>query len=193
MMCAGWEIETIDPPSIDWDGFPRGGKNPVNTSFPILFISNTLDPITPRHSGLWQTRNFANAGFVEQLSEGHCSLAAPSLCTTGKVRDYFNNGVVPSPPQFDLDSGNDLSGNWSTCPTEALPWAGTTWDAADTDAEDFHLKQALQGLQREFRRLHRIVETPRMFERLFDMEIEELAELVELSRSGKAADALDEL
>lgn len=125
-----------------------------------------------------------------------------SLCTAGKIRDYFNEGVVPSPPRFDRDGtglgdggidGGDLSGNWTTCATDEFPWNPVPPSATDVDTEDFQLMRALKELQLEFRRLHRVVEPPRMFERLFDMEEEEVAELLELARLREVKDPFGEL
>jgi hypothetical protein len=105
---------------MDWSRFPLIENDPVDTAFPLLVISNSRDPITPLRSGLYVSQRFANAGFIEQLSSGHCSLAAVSICTINAVRKYFNEGKVPSPPV--LEKGDEQKGNWTRCEELNRPW-----------------------------------------------------------------------
>jgi hypothetical protein len=95
--CDSWNIEAVDPP-MRWDDHPAHKQKPINTSFPVLFVSNTLDPVTPLSAGIAMARKFVDAGLIEQKSEGHCSLAAVSKCTIKKLRAYFLVGQVPSHP-----------------------------------------------------------------------------------------------
>ena len=109
---------------MDWDKFPLKDRDPINTAFPILFVSNSRDPITPIRSGLAQSRNFVNAGFIEQESEGHCSSAMVSLCTMRKIQAYFSHGIVPDKPRFHNsgDPKDGFVGNWTTCEVDQRPW-----------------------------------------------------------------------
>ncbi|KAL4912860.1 hypothetical protein BDW62DRAFT_214674 [Aspergillus aurantiobrunneus] len=68
--CAGWSVK----PKWKMPG-PIGG----NTSYPLLFVNNILDPVTPlrRH-------------------EAHCTLAAPSTCISQSIRKYFQTGQLPA-------------------------------------------------------------------------------------------------
>ncbi|KAI1391514.1 alpha/beta-hydrolase [Hypoxylon trugodes] len=115
--CNGWDIETKDPP-MRWDDHPIHKPKPINTSFPVLFLSNHLDPVTPLHAALKMTRKFSNASIVEQKAEGHCTLACVSLCTINHIRAYFDKGVVPPKPKFDSDD----EGEWPTCDCDEKPW-----------------------------------------------------------------------
>ena len=115
--CEGWRIEAVDPP-MRWDDHPAHKPKPIKTSYPLLFVSNTVDPVTPLKDGVKMAKIFVDAGLIEQQSEGHCSLAAVSECTIEKIRAYFINGEVPPPP---VEIGGQLSdGNWVKC--EANEW-----------------------------------------------------------------------
>lgn len=112
--CQAWSVKAIDPPRR-WDDHPGHihKDKPINTSFPLLFISNRYDPVTPLSSGLKMARKFVGAGLVEQLSEGHCSLAATSVCTIKTLRAYFGQGKVPPVPTED---------EWLRCEADDWPW-----------------------------------------------------------------------
>ncbi|KAI3323001.1 alpha/beta-hydrolase [Xylariaceae sp. AK1471] len=117
--CNGWEIESKDAP-MRWGDHPAHKPTPIETSFPILVLSNTLDPVTPLADALDMTRKFANASIVEQDGLGHCSLSCISTCTMAHLRAYLNEGIVPPPPKFKSDTGND--GQWPTCKCLDRPW-----------------------------------------------------------------------
>ncbi|GLI79925.1 hypothetical protein PoHVEF18_008273 [Penicillium ochrochloron] len=74
-------------PSSPWGGV---------TARPMLFVSNTLDPITPLHSAKHMTKQFPGSILLEQDSEGHTTIAAPSLCVAKAIRNYFQNGELPA-------------------------------------------------------------------------------------------------
>lgn len=182
--CVGWDIDHVDPPSMDWNKFPFKDGDPVNTSFPLLIVSNTRDPVTPISSGLKQSRRFLNAGFVEQKGEGHCSVAMSSLCTMRKIQAYFSKGIVPDKPHFDHADGTEgsLTGNWTTCEVDQRPW-GVPGLHHNTEgkytAEDAVLFQAGAQLQTTFRNwMQPLVPQPHGFEKLFDMEESEVEGLL---------------
>lgn len=119
--CDGWNIEAVDPP-MRWDDHPARKKKPIKTSFPLLFISNTADPVTPLLAGLKMARKFVDAGLIEQQSEGHCSISTVSKCTIDKVRAYLIDGKVPPPP-ITGDKGKELrDGKWERCERDEWPW-----------------------------------------------------------------------
>jgi hypothetical protein len=123
--CDGWGIPAKDPP-MDWDDHPALKPKPINTSFPLLFVSNTLDPVTPKDAGLAMALKFKNAGFIEQESEGHCSISSVSMCTIKKIRAYFREGKVPAPPVL-ADKDGD---GWEKCKRDEEPWGqfdGERW------------------------------------------------------------------
>ncbi|KAI8958904.1 hypothetical protein F5Y11DRAFT_20788 [Daldinia sp. FL1419] len=115
--CSGWEIDAKDPP-MRWDDHPIHKPKAIETSFPVLFLSNNLDPVTPLHYALKMTRKFSEASLVEQKAEGHCTMACISLCTIGHIRAYLNYGIVPPVPKFSSDD----EGEWTTCECYEKPW-----------------------------------------------------------------------
>ncbi|KAI1155728.1 alpha/beta-hydrolase [Nemania diffusa] len=127
--CNGWEIESKDPP-MRWGDHPVHKPALIETSFPILVLSNTLDPVTPLGDALVMTRKFANASIVEQDGVGHCTLSCVSSCTIAHLRAYLNDGVVPPPPKFKSNSSND--GQWPTCKCPEKPWTSSSYAAEES-------------------------------------------------------------
>ncbi|KAL2823829.1 TAP-like protein-domain-containing protein [Aspergillus cavernicola] len=86
--CVGWSV------SPKW-------KMPVpvtgNTSHPLLFVNNILDPVTPLQSAKKMSGAFPGSVLLQQDSEGHCTLAAPSVCVSKGIRRYFQTGELPEP------------------------------------------------------------------------------------------------
>lgn len=117
--CQGWRIEAVDPP-MRWDNHPAHKQKPIKTSHPLLFVSNTADPVTPLKAGVKMAKKFVDAGLVEQQSEGHCSLAAISICTISKIRAYFITGEVPPPPVQTGEKWSD--GKWVKCKPNEWPF-----------------------------------------------------------------------
>lgn len=108
MRCAAWKLKA----SYNFAG-PFGGK----TSHPILFISNTADPVTPLRSGRIMHGLFPGSGLLVGDGAGHCSIAIPSICTLLHIRAYFQTGAlpplgavcVPPPSPFSLNSTDPKS------------------------------------------------------------------------------------
>ncbi|KAI1419786.1 Alpha/Beta hydrolase protein [Xylaria sp. FL1777] len=148
--CNGWEIKSKEPP-MRWDDHPAHKPALIETNFPILFISNTLDPVTPLGHALEMTRKFANASIVEQDGIGHCSLSCISGCTVEHVRAYLNEGILPPPPKFKSDSGNE--GEWPTCKCFDRPWTSLGYEADEAlsrlQVNGIH-KQAYEELRAHF-------------------------------------------
>lgn len=148
--CEGWGIEAVDPP-MRWDDHPAHKQKPIKTSFPVLFISNTYDPVTPLKAGVKMAKKFVDAGLIEQKSMGHCSLAAVSLCTISKIKAYFTEGKVPPPPEAG-GKGRELEdGKWDRC--EANEWPFHPYDpsqgfaAISVDVKDIEAMNALKEMQ----------------------------------------------
>ncbi|KAI1485597.1 TAP-like protein-domain-containing protein [Biscogniauxia mediterranea] len=137
--CNGWEIDTKDPP-MRWDDHPAHKPTPIETGFPLLFLSNHLDPVTPLQAALKMARKFANASIVEQGAEGHCTISCASLCTVNHIRAYLNDGVVPPAPKFDPDD----HGEWVTCECKGKPWKPA--QSFDDDQETTKAMRAYRDL-----------------------------------------------
>ncbi|KAI5859503.1 alpha/beta-hydrolase [Durotheca rogersii] len=136
LACNGWGIEAKDPP-MRWDDHPAHRADPIDTSFPVLFLSNQLDPVTPLHAALKMTRKFTNASIVEQTAEGHCTVSCVSPCTIGHLRAYLDHGVVPPPPIFDdSGSGDADSGEWPVCACAEKPFRSLEDTVAAAGASD---------------------------------------------------------
>ncbi|CAE7202493.1 hypothetical protein PTNB73_05715 [Pyrenophora teres f. teres] len=86
MRCAGWKIHA----KYSFAG-PVGGE----TSHPILFISNTADPVTPLLSGRYMHSQFPGSGFLVSDHAGHCSISSSDPCLFSHVRRYFQTGMLP--------------------------------------------------------------------------------------------------
>ncbi|KAK7008043.1 AB hydrolase-1 domain-containing protein [Favolaschia claudopus] len=107
--CSGWKVHR-----------PGRFQGPVgaNTSFPLLIIGNTADPVTPIAWAKKAAALFPKSVLLTQDSPGHTSLVAPSSCTHGALRAYFQNGTFPAPNTVcDIDgaelfpAANSNSGN----------------------------------------------------------------------------------
>ncbi|GAB7344992.1 hypothetical protein MBLNU457_3416t1 [Dothideomycetes sp. NU457] len=86
MQCAGYPLRPVYRYTGPWTG---------NTSFPILWLSNTMDPVTPRASALKMAKGFPGSVVLTQDAPGHCSLSGYSRCTREYIRTYMNEGVMP--------------------------------------------------------------------------------------------------
>ncbi|KAK6219741.1 hypothetical protein QIS74_05243 [Colletotrichum tabaci] len=148
MVCEDWDVEAKFP-SPDWDANLQS-PNPINTSFPILFAGNTHDPVTPLSSAVAMSQRFVGAGLFELKAEGHCTLAATSLCAIMKIRDYLQKGVVP--PQPTVATDGTLAG-WDTCEANEWPWKPFLGGPGKTEdgvrAEDLLVLQGLREVHGE--------------------------------------------
>ncbi|VDC03757.1 unnamed protein product [Peniophora sp. CBMAI 1063] len=88
MRCQSWPVATANrvpsPSSI-------GG----NTSVPILFVGNTIDPATPHAGAVATSALFPGSALLTQNSTGHISMSATSNCTTSVVAKYFVDASLP--------------------------------------------------------------------------------------------------
>ncbi|EJT99865.1 alpha/beta-hydrolase [Dacryopinax primogenitus] len=91
--CRAWNITATETYKGPW----RAEDGLKKTKFPILFVGNTADPVTPLSAAEDMVERFGNesASLLIQDGYGHCSLAHPSLCTARRIADYFIDGVVP--------------------------------------------------------------------------------------------------
>lgn len=83
----------ISPPdSQRWTGSLPLSAN--STSFPILWVSNTIDPVTPQAGGHRMAGYFPGSRWVRQMAVGHTSIAAPSKCLDN-VKQAYLRGELP--------------------------------------------------------------------------------------------------
>ncbi|KND95170.1 Carboxylesterase A [Tolypocladium ophioglossoides CBS 100239] len=68
----------------------------ADTDYPILYIGNMADNVTPLGSAYNNSAHFPSSAVLVQKSYGHCSLAAPSTCTARYIRAYFQDGTLPT-------------------------------------------------------------------------------------------------
>ncbi|KAF5336901.1 hypothetical protein D9611_003052 [Ephemerocybe angulata] len=93
---AWWQIHAS---CIGWPKVEKRFRGPFvgNTSHPILVVGNTADPVTPLQSAKKMAEGFRGAVVLTQDSPGHCSINAPSICTQRYIRQYFQDGTLPTP------------------------------------------------------------------------------------------------
>ncbi|KAK3317029.1 TAP-like protein-domain-containing protein, partial [Apodospora peruviana] len=107
LQCNGWDISSSPPAASS------NSEGQVKTDFPMLFLSNTHDPVTPLYAAVKTALKFKDAGLVEQKAQGHCTLSSSSRCTAKRVQDYVLHGKVPPAPAVE---GDDLlGGEWTQC------------------------------------------------------------------------------
>ncbi|KAK5659122.1 hypothetical protein OQA88_1212 [Cercophora sp. LCS_1] len=138
LQCNGWDIYKTHPVT---KAEPWTSEKKVETDFPVLFLSNTYDPVTPLQAAVKMALKFKGAGLLEQKAAGHCTLAVASTCTAKRVRDYVLNGKVPPPPE--VDGSDYLGGKWATCEADGAPW-GT--EVVGMSAEDRKLVDAWETM-----------------------------------------------
>ncbi|KAF8217164.1 TAP-like protein-domain-containing protein [Mycena galopus ATCC 62051] len=132
---------------LAWPDFPKNhfqGPFVANTSFPLLLIGNTADPVTPLWAAKKMSQGFTGSVVLTQDSAGHCSISGVSLCTHKYIRQYFFDGTLPSPGTI--------------CPVDALPFPLSDF-AVDGDkaqaslsisAADLNVLEAVQKLATTF-------------------------------------------
>ena len=154
--CSGWEIQPVHPPKMDWDRFPTGDRPPIAPGFPILWVSSSHDPVTPLQQALIMSQRFANSSLIEQLSDGHCSLSAVSLCTLGKIKAYLNEGKVPDPPKIDARSSSGdgrITGKWVQCKADEKPFKPFGTHGSFATQEEAEITEAWQTVQSVFNQM----------------------------------------
>jgi len=102
LRCAGWKVKA----SHSFKG-PFGR----NTSNPILFISNTADPVTPLRSARLTHGLYPNSGLLISDHAGHSSLSNPHPCLLDHINRYFQAGELPVPGTLCIPPTTPLSLN----------------------------------------------------------------------------------
>ncbi|KAF2833911.1 hypothetical protein CC86DRAFT_278852 [Ophiobolus disseminans] len=91
---TGVQCHKLDIRAPDTQVF-NGYPNASHTSNPLLFISTTVDPVTPLRAAEKTVKRFGGAGLLVQNSVGHVSISAHSNCTSAWVQHYLATGQLP--------------------------------------------------------------------------------------------------
>jgi hypothetical protein len=125
MFCGSWHIRPAWEPAI-----PDISSN--NTAHPLLFVSNTRDPVTPLRNAAKMQKMFEGSGLLVQEADGHCSISAPGVCVAQRIRDYFQKGQLP---EVGL-----------TCVPDLMPFENVD-ESTHRLREDYQLYDAVAGLR----------------------------------------------
>nr|GAT49901.1 predicted protein [Mycena chlorophos] len=93
-------IEPLRAGCVAWPDYPKTnfrGPFVANTSFPLLILGNTADPVTPLASAKKMSEGFSGSVVLTQDCVGHTTISIPSLCTHKHLRAYFQDGKLPEP------------------------------------------------------------------------------------------------
>ncbi|KAF7862938.1 uncharacterized protein EAF02_010487 [Botrytis sinoallii] len=114
---------------------------------------NSADPVTPLFAGVKMATKFVDAGFFEQESKEHCTIAVKSRCTIEKVRAYFREGKVPDAPRLKGNGSDLLDGEWEKCPADEWPWheyQPSARVASEVEAAELERLDAWGGIREAF-------------------------------------------
>ncbi|KAJ7152023.1 Alpha/Beta hydrolase protein, partial [Mycena filopes] len=87
VFCSGWKVHRKDRFA--------GPVGAANTSFPLLVIGNTADPVTPIVGANKTAKAFPKSVLLTLDAVAHTSMGAPSVCVFGYLQQYFVNGTLP--------------------------------------------------------------------------------------------------
>ncbi|ETS76227.1 hypothetical protein PFICI_11614 [Pestalotiopsis fici W106-1] len=95
--CLGWPIKATEI----FQG-PFGG----DTATPLLFVSNTYDPVTPIENSFASAPRYKNAQVLTVDGMGHGISATLNTCAYKKMAAYFQTNALPGNDSFcALESG----------------------------------------------------------------------------------------
>ncbi|KAJ5786225.1 Peptidase S33 tripeptidyl aminopeptidase-like C-terminal [Penicillium pulvis] len=132
LSCAGWKAKAKYKFTGPWDG--------IVTSHPMLFVSNTLDPVTPLYNAQHMSDKFPGSALLQQDSEGHTTLAAPSMCIAKLIRTYFQTGDLPDVGTLCLADLKPMVGH-----VDQMPITTQSMTAADRKLFDALIAETKQG------------------------------------------------
>ncbi|KAJ7080072.1 Alpha/Beta hydrolase protein [Mycena crocata] len=92
--CRHWG--RVRPSPARYEGSWEIGADLRKPKNPIVFVSNTYDPITPITSGRRMVETFGkeNARLLQNNGYGHCSTNHPSVCIAKTLKEYMINGTL---------------------------------------------------------------------------------------------------
>lgn len=104
LRCLGWPSSLR--PKWRFTGPFTSAADGSNSSVRILFLGNTLDPVTPISNAHEVAKGFPGSVVVEQNVRGHGALlnTVTSPPALSLLREYFRTGILPPPGTcFDLE------------------------------------------------------------------------------------------
>ncbi|KAF7295791.1 AB hydrolase-1 domain-containing protein [Mycena chlorophos] len=115
MVCRHWA--RVQPTPERYDGPWKIGVDLRRPKFPVAFVSNSFDPITPINNAVRMVDllGVENARLLHNNAYGHCSTNHPSLCVAKHIRAFMTDGIVfengtlcePEPGFVFPDPGSD--------------------------------------------------------------------------------------
>ncbi|KAJ7058129.1 hypothetical protein C8F01DRAFT_1371567 [Mycena amicta] len=92
--CSFWG--RIEPPPARYEGEWEMGGDLMKPKNPVVFVSNSFDPITPISSGRRMVNLFGkkNARLLTNDGFGHCSTNHPSTCIAKALRAWVVDGIL---------------------------------------------------------------------------------------------------
>lgn len=145
---------TIQLPCTAWHARPNWryeGNFRNKTAHPILFVGNTIDPVTPLFNAFKMAERYRDAGVLHLNGEGHCMYSGISLCGGRAVREYFQSGSLPG-KKGGLEDLDDFNGYGALCEVDRKPLDGYRSDGPVPELpegeKDNHLWNAIIGLNR---------------------------------------------
>ncbi|KAF4778563.1 hypothetical protein HER10_EVM0007009 [Colletotrichum scovillei] len=96
LACLDWPIRSNDV----FKG-PYGG----NTSYPMLFASNTYDPTTPIENAISNAPKYTNARRLVTDGMGHTTVATNNMCAFAAIRSYFQDTMCGKEHYCPLELG----------------------------------------------------------------------------------------
>lgn len=85
------KLDIRAPKSQVFNGYPGA----PNISNPLLFLSASIDPVTPLRNARKMANRFGGARLLIQDGVGHTTIASMSECMYGYLRKYFSDGSLP--------------------------------------------------------------------------------------------------
>ncbi|KAF1962476.1 hypothetical protein CC80DRAFT_487925 [Byssothecium circinans] len=89
--CRSLEVSNHVPESQRLKSAPSA----KNTSAPILFVSTTIDPVTPLGAARKALKLFGGSGLLIQNNAGHGSISAFSACSKNALERYLADSSLP--------------------------------------------------------------------------------------------------
>jgi hypothetical protein len=123
IVCNGWSINNTKHAMnrvSTWrsQGGEKSGR--ILTAFPILFVGNSFDPVTPLADAISMAEVFQDSMVLKLKAPGHTSIATRSLCFVYALRNYLRSATLPE--GLSKRSGSDGHRGLAACEVDARPF-----------------------------------------------------------------------